>query len=385
MKIAHFIGATLTGLLLLSVPVSGQEVVVSATGYGSGSKLTAINEATEDALRKAVEQGCGVFIQSKSTVKDFVLIKDQIISESKGFITHHSVTAQKYNPNRGIAEVTVKATVSKKLLMSKWAAHEGSLNRIGMPKLMFVTRLIHGKVLTSSKEAENRMTQPFIEARFFIVSAEMVKTKKKIDLQLAAQEGNMSKLVQAGKDFGCDLVIDGKVTGELTGKYKGYEGEDPSWKYTFNFQFNSIRTSDSRILNSYSDNFEITMQSQSPSDAFRMGAAKFADWVGPHIRRKLMKYWAFAGQNHMTFHLEVKGVKFKHAKRIRQWLKKQSWVKNVWQDRFGGGIVILRFTSNKSLETVMDKISEANIKGVPIEIEDNDKTYIKASLATEDD
>ncbi len=374
---------TLIAVLAVSVPVLGQEVSVTATGYGGGAQATAIDEATQDAMRKAVEQGCGVFIQSKSVTKDFVLVKDQIISESKGFVTNHKVVSSKYDPNQQMATVTIQATVSKKLLISKWALYEASMNRIGKPKVMFVTALYHGKRMVRSKEAENNLRQPFVKARFFVVDAEAVAAKKKVDLQLAAAEGDMKALNQIGSEAGTDVIVRGKVTGELTGKYGSYGGTDPYYKYTFNYQFNIIRLSDSRTLHSFSDNFTTSVQSQSPSDAFRVGADKWSRTIGPHLRTELMKYWAFMGQNHITFHLEVRSIKFRPAKKLRQWLKEQKWVVNVWQDRFRQGIVVLRIESKISVETAMDKLDEQS--AVPIEIQDNDKTHIRAKYGKEDE
>ena len=57
---------------------------VEATGEGPSRE-----QALTAAMRNAVEQGLGAFIKSSTTVVDFTLVDDKILSHSKGYVTSY--------------------------------------------------------------------------------------------------------------------------------------------------------------------------------------------------------------------------------------------------------------------------------------------------------
>ncbi len=67
---------------------------VSASGMG----LT-LAEAENDALRDAVEQAVGVLVDSETLVRNHVLLRDEIFTKSRGFITNYVVTERRETAN----------------------------------------------------------------------------------------------------------------------------------------------------------------------------------------------------------------------------------------------------------------------------------------------
>ena len=65
---------------------TSKPIVVSVAGHG----LTE-DEATQSALRKAIEQTFGVYVYSTTTVKNYRLEDDFISTTSKGFIKKYTV------------------------------------------------------------------------------------------------------------------------------------------------------------------------------------------------------------------------------------------------------------------------------------------------------
>ena len=92
MMIAAAVVATmLTGVAAAQsiAPLEQVDTWKTATGQAVGVDDNAKDEATKVALRKAVEQACGVFITSQSKVKDYQAIYDKVLVNTVGYVLDH--------------------------------------------------------------------------------------------------------------------------------------------------------------------------------------------------------------------------------------------------------------------------------------------------------
>lgn len=108
--------------LLLSYTVMAQkadEVTLVASGSASTEQ-----EATLVALRSAIEQTFGTFVSSNTTMVNDELIKDEIVSISKGNVKKYEKLSSNVLPN-GQVSVLVKATICISKLIS-YAKSKGS-------------------------------------------------------------------------------------------------------------------------------------------------------------------------------------------------------------------------------------------------------------------
>jgi len=104
-----------TSIFFLFIKVYSQDNQ-TVTLVVSGQAVTQ-NEATQIALRSAIEQAFGTFISSKTDIINDELITDEIVSISNGNIQHYEVISSVELPDKNHS-VTLKATVSIKNLVS---------------------------------------------------------------------------------------------------------------------------------------------------------------------------------------------------------------------------------------------------------------------------
>ncbi len=105
--------------ILLFISVSSQAKVVTAKGISDiieGKKAKTRSIALNNAKRAAVEQVAGAFVQSRSTVTDFVIAQDKIYSSSSGNISTYTVLAEGVN-DFGAYEVEIEANVDVQELL----------------------------------------------------------------------------------------------------------------------------------------------------------------------------------------------------------------------------------------------------------------------------
>ena len=91
-------------------------------------------DALRDAFRKAVEQGCGVFVTARSEVRDFKLVYDLVITEARGYVVGYKVMRRWHEGK--IACVEVEATVSIAELKADWALLWRLLKERGDPTFL---------------------------------------------------------------------------------------------------------------------------------------------------------------------------------------------------------------------------------------------------------
>ena len=102
-------------------PVSAQDLPgaetdrwVTVTEAAAGTDLAAKDRAVAAALRKAVQQACGVFLHSQEKVQNYKLVYSKIFESTAGYVVSHKV--ERTWVQEGLTHVRVRAKVSKRAL-----------------------------------------------------------------------------------------------------------------------------------------------------------------------------------------------------------------------------------------------------------------------------
>jgi len=116
-------------------------VSVNTTAEGVGviideNTATARDQAIQDALRLAVEQAAGTMVSSETLVQNYEVLRDQIYSQSQGYIRHYEVTDESREGN--LYRVTVQAAVAQGNLKSDLGALGLLMARKNMPRVMIM-------------------------------------------------------------------------------------------------------------------------------------------------------------------------------------------------------------------------------------------------------
>ena len=97
-------------ILLAAAPLLAQSPkTVTATGRAAGTSLSAQDEARTDALRQAVRQACGAFINSQTQVENYAAIYDHVMELAPGLVTGYNLDREWQEGE--VSFCTVTATV----------------------------------------------------------------------------------------------------------------------------------------------------------------------------------------------------------------------------------------------------------------------------------
>ncbi len=208
-------------------PSMAQRSTMSVTSQGVASIFSndvglARDQAIDDALRKAVEQSLGTFIQSSTLVENSMVVEDNILSWSDGYVRQHQIISEgRMDPNT--YQVTVKAEVELANLRNDWESVQNLLNRMGNPRVMFMideqnigesTDRYH-YLSVNMNITENRLLNKFIESGFDCVDPATVRQNLEQDQALAVLQGNTKLAATIAKRLGAEVIVTGKTVASV--------------------------------------------------------------------------------------------------------------------------------------------------------------------------
>ena len=193
-------------LIIFSATALAKSVTVTGTGMTP-------SDAENDALRLAVENTLGVLVDSETLVQNSMLIRDQIYTQSRGFVTNYSVINREQVA--GSWRVTINATVddqpNSKLM--------NELTRLGIinvqlrnPKIAVYVPESHIQYRVPDPAGETAIVKALINAGFSNVIE--VGTRLNVPNPLNM---NAAQMRQAAQQFGADIMIVGEAFSEGVG------------------------------------------------------------------------------------------------------------------------------------------------------------------------
>ena len=217
-------GVSLVFLLVVFVASSAfsqQETqTIETQGYGviiSSDLANARDRAIDDALRKAVEQAVGTMVTSDTEVQNFQLKKDEILSQTAGFVQRYEV-ARGWKEDASTYVVTVRAVVKIGNLKEDLQAKGILMERIGKPRIMILMRERNmtdrwDQVSVDLNISETTLINAFREEsrKFNFVDQAAVKANLDRSQARSAFAGGAGEAAAIGRSFGADVMIVGEA------------------------------------------------------------------------------------------------------------------------------------------------------------------------------
>ena len=138
--ISLFITSILIAILTAQYTNQGsqdsREVVAKGLGaILAGDEVKAREDAISSALRNAVEQVVGMFVESEVLVENYQTMEDKIYTRTSGYVQKYDVISTSKQMDNAI-EVTIKAVVKVSDLRNDLQAIGVLLSRKGKPRTM---------------------------------------------------------------------------------------------------------------------------------------------------------------------------------------------------------------------------------------------------------
>ncbi|MCI0513269.1 flagellar assembly protein T N-terminal domain-containing protein [candidate division KSB1 bacterium] len=303
-------------MLIFLVPVWSQPGVqnVTAVGVGSiyqGDLALARDRALDDALRKAVEQALGTWLQSETVVQNYMLVEDNILSWSSGYVKKYTIASEMRKPG-DVYEVTVNATVETGALTRDRDQVQNLIDKAGNPRIMIIfneqnigesyNRYHFFQV--DMTQAETTLMEKFIDQGFQIVDPATVRESVKREQAIAALEGNDKAAAALGLQLDADVVVTGKAVASVASTQMKILGDMKSCQA--NLTARVVKADVGTVIATGSENAayphidEIT----GGNEAIKKASNKLAD----QLIKKILDKWRQEFYNKTTIKLRLTGV-----------------------------------------------------------------------------
>lgn len=262
---------------------------ITMEGKAAGTNANAMEQAKQDALRRAVEQACGVFISGQTQTKDYAAVYDKAMAQAQGYISEFKITASRVE--NGISYCTVNALVSLKSFEEEWARLLHTLESEDNPRCIVVI-IEDSNVDDANPPSPGGVAQSIIENSFMKKGIQLMDNTgssdtRNRDIQVATQSNDIKKLAAMYGSFKSDVIITGKAearaagTSELSGR--------TIYKWSATISIRAYHTDSAQLL--MSNSYTATATSVNPNAGGNDALKKCADEYSGAILREMAEAW----------------------------------------------------------------------------------------------
>lgn len=336
-------------LTLLTVALSVTafaQTVVTKEGVGEAAIVAkneqkAFEDAKANALRNAIEQAAGVRIDADTVVVNNQLVRDQVFSNTSGYVKSFDVLDKKID--KGVLTVKVKADVITDSLDKDISAARDLVKRMGKPNLVIViqeqTIPLGQKAIVNSESLATVLTEALKADGWDIKDAQAMN--KKLSLEGAATMG-ATALKEIGDLTKANFVLYGKAvmrhqeSGEMM---KGAQFYPITGEYDLAL---AATDSDEQIVKLNGKLITSNKPGSSPLLSYERTAFdaindKKAEIVGP-VRKAILEHFRDQTVNGKKVEVSVAGLdSFGAAKDFKKSMESIKGIKEVTQDGFANG------------------------------------------------
>ena len=207
-------------LSLLPQNAVGQSSTIESQGVAAivqGNLDISRDKAIEDALRNAVEQATGSFIENETLVENYQLLSDKIYSQSRGYVQSYEVIDEK--AEEGLYRVTIQATVANGELKNDLRALNILMRQVRKPRVMVLFEEILSQDVNSGRLAEDAVSKVLLERGFKLVDADVVRRNLGRDGVRGLLAGDETVAAVIGDKYGAEMLLIGTAqatTNEVT-------------------------------------------------------------------------------------------------------------------------------------------------------------------------
>jgi hypothetical protein len=340
----------------------GQEEIreVETVGVADGRSAKARDEAINDALRKAVEQGVGAFVTAQLTVAQQRLVDERIFTESHGYIQTYRVVRE--GSRGGLYEVMVSALVKMGKLSDDLTSIGLLIRKKENPRVMVVVYSREavtaplGVEVQGNQNVENQIEKAFLDKGFQLVDAGQASRKRELEGLLL--QGDPTRAGKMAGDLGAEILVEAEVRRTFVDMRQVY-GQMVRF-FSNEVRMKAVETDTARVIYSGS-------QTRPPSGAgvfFPLEEAT-AELIR-EMTAGILDQWRRDVFEAGTYQLEVSGISFEGLSVFKEGMMGIRGVTDLRVRGFQSGHASMEVMYQGPAHELAEKIRA--LKGLPTEI-----------------
>ncbi|MFC1601428.1 hypothetical protein ACFL34_03675 [Candidatus Sumerlaeota bacterium] len=365
---------TLVGLIVLvaiaaAAPLPAAEVkIVVAEGRSAAKDLgRAFDEAKDDALREAVNQAAGVWVDSDTLTKNYKLVADLVQTKSKGFVRTYEVISKGKEDDFYVVKISAEIIMTQ-LKLDLQAI--GLLRQVtGGQRIMVVGVEKVDGIKRDSHYAQQPLEAALLAKGFDLVDKDQIEAMKARDVAINFED--FSQAATLGKRLNAEIVV-------LYSADASYGGQENLYgnifhRYEVNITAKIIKVDTGRVRKSVVDRG--TYGAASRGNAANTALQKASAKAGPKIVKGIIAALEreFKGEG-ADLEIYVKNIDFKNHMRLKKELGKLRFVKSVGSAKFAKGVGIYRIKAIMQGDQLAEKLYD--LEGFDLQVESVEQNRI---------
>jgi hypothetical protein len=361
-------------IILTSAFLFGQQTqTVTATGFGAilaSDMVKAKEDAIQDALRKAVEQVVGLYIDSETRTENFMVLEDKIYSRTSGYVQSYNVISSQTRIDNSL-EVTVEAVVRVSNLKDDLDGILTTLRREGMPRTMVLIKEENigqnaWSITNDLNTAETALMNVMMNSGFPFVDAATVKSAIERDALQAALSGDANASALIAKRSGAEILIIGNAKTTVTQlavmKSSGMK------TCSANLNLRVVRSDDAVIIATSSARGVAAHIDDLTGSSMAM--EKAAGQAANDLKGKIAESFRKNQYESRQIQLQVFNItSFEQLNTLKNSLPYYvRGIKNVYQRSFEAGSALFDIEITQRAESVASELAAKEIEGVKLDI-----------------
>jgi hypothetical protein len=310
-------------------------VTVEGIGFiDSGNTALARNLALDDAKRKAIEAGAGIYAKSETEIDAMGNLFDTFYSRSQGFIGNMQIV--KEGAQGGEYHITITADVYLDIVLE-------NLSELGIlddhKVMLFVDEQVAGTPFSAATLETELMSQ--LVTNFIIIDRQQmdaVAAKNAVD---QAVSGNLDAAIALANQFGADTFIVGTSQAQLnTDMNKQYNLGGFMGTYDAIVQLKVINANTARVI--FAKNYTITGKpGNSETLAASNAMVSAGQVIGKDINVEVPKKWGAMSIDGYRYRVTIRNANFKTLSNIEQLLTGTQGFVKITGQQFNAGVATL--------------------------------------------
>ena len=374
--------------LALSAPAGGQTIkavpvdkTLTVTGVAAGTTLKSKDEAVAQALRKAVEEACGVFLTAQTKTRDYQTVYDKIFANTVGYVVEHKVIKTWTDEEKTFA--TVRVRVSTQKFRKNWAVIAHTVEQENNPRIIvaIVEAVRHTAtgptyVTTRSGIVLTTIEDFFLSKGLVLVDRKTAAKVSKRDLLLAAVKDDTKAMAAMAARFKADVVIMGRASAKH-GKSIDVSGVTMH-QYVATLRVRVVQADAALVLASktYGPVILTSLQRGGAEDKV---LSKLAKGTAPKLLAAVVEAWRKRANVARSVSLSISGMDYKTWKTFQLEAKKLRGVQALRLREITEEVASIDVEYRYTTENLADNLIE--FKTVKLEVKEITANRIKLKLA----
>jgi len=375
-------------LALSAAPAAGQKIkavpvdkTVTVTGVAAGTTLKSKDEAVAQALRKAVEETCGVFLKAQTKTRDYQTVYDKIFANTVGYVVEHRVLKTWTDEEKTFA--TVRVRVSTQKFRKNWAVIAHTVEQENNPRIIVaiveaVSHTATGPTYETTKSGivQTKVEDFFLSKGLVLVDRATAAKVSKRDLLLAAVKDDTKAVAAMAARFKADVVVMGRASAKH-GKSIDVSGVTMH-QYVATLRLRVVQADAARVLASKTYG-PVTLTSLQRGGAEDKALNKLAKEAAPKLLAAVVEAWRKRANVARSVSLSISGMDYKTWKVFQIEAKKLRGVEGLRLREITEEVASIEVEYRYTTENLADNLIE--FKTVKLEVKEITANRIKLKLA----